>query len=74
MLVIGWRLGQRSMDHHRFDGATDELYLPLWPFSLFMAVLCVVNAVLLFAMFMWPHTAAEHKEQAENTSPGASAA
>lgn len=50
MSVVSWRLAQRSWDHWRFDGATDELYLPLWPFSAVMAVLGAVSAVTLLAM------------------------
>lgn len=46
---IAWRLAQRSYDHWRFHGVTDELYLPLWPFSLMMAVLSLVAAIVLLA-------------------------
>ncbi|MEN8195867.1 MAG: TRAP transporter small permease [Pseudomonadota bacterium] len=47
MALIAWRLAVRSYDHRQFDEATDELYLSLWPFSLFMAVLSVVATVAL---------------------------
>lgn len=50
MAFIGWRLAVRSYDHYRFDEATDELYLSLWPFSLFMAVLSAVAALALAAV------------------------
>lgn len=40
--VIGWRLWVLSNDHLEFDGVTNELYLPLWPFSAAMSVLCVI--------------------------------
>lgn len=44
LLLIAWRLAVLSQDHHEFDGVTDELYLPLWPFSAVMSVLCLIAA------------------------------
>ncbi len=49
MALIAWRLAVRAYDHRQFDEVTDELYLSLWPFSLFMAVLSVAAAVALLA-------------------------
>jgi TRAP-type C4-dicarboxylate transport system permease small subunit len=49
MGFIAWRLGQRSYDHWRFGEVTDELYLPLWPFSGGAAVLSVVAALAFVA-------------------------
>ncbi|MDH3234727.1 MAG: TRAP transporter small permease [Alphaproteobacteria bacterium] len=49
MALIGWRLAVRAYDHFQFDEATDELYLSLWPFSLFAAVLSAVAVVALIA-------------------------
>ncbi len=43
--VIAWRLWVLSKDHLEFDGVTNELYLPLWPFSAAMSVLCVIAAL-----------------------------
>ena len=43
--VLAWRLWALSKDHLEFDGVTNELYLPLWPFSAAMSVLCVIAMV-----------------------------
>jgi len=45
MGFIAWRLGARAYDHFQFGDATDELYLPLWPFSASMAVLSAVATI-----------------------------
>ncbi len=47
LAMIAWRLFVLSQDHHEFDGVTDELYLPLWPFSAAMGVLCVIAAITM---------------------------
>lgn len=39
---VAWRLAVRSHDQSRFFEVTDELYLPLWPFSAGMAALSAV--------------------------------
>ena len=49
MAFIAWRLAARAFDHYRFEGVTDELYLPLWPFSAAMAALSAVAALTLLA-------------------------
>lgn len=49
MMFIAWRLFERYRDHLRFNQVTDELYLPLWPFSLAMAVLCGIAVLPLIA-------------------------
>ncbi len=46
--LLAWRLWVLSEDHFEFDGVTDELYLPLWPFSAAMSVLCIVAAMSMF--------------------------
>ncbi|MEM1049368.1 MAG: TRAP transporter small permease [Pseudomonadota bacterium] len=51
---IAWRLAARSYDHFRFREVTDELWLPMWPFSTAMAVLCAIAAVVALAA-MWGH-------------------
>jgi len=47
LALIAWRLTAASQDHHEFDGVTNELYLPLWPFSAAMSVLCVIAAATM---------------------------
>ncbi|MFK7962404.1 MAG: TRAP transporter small permease [Burkholderiaceae bacterium] len=47
--LIAWRLAIASQDHHEFDGVTNELYLPLWPFSAAMSVLCIIGAITMVA-------------------------
>ncbi|UCE31225.1 MAG: TRAP transporter small permease [Burkholderiales bacterium] len=47
MLFIAWQLAARARDHLRFEQVTDELYLPLWPFSTMMSVLSVVASITL---------------------------
>ena len=47
--LIAWRLAIASQDHHEFDGVTNELYLPLWPFSAAMSVLCGIGAITMLA-------------------------
>lgn len=47
LFLITWRLVVLSQDHHEFDGVTDELFLPLWPFSAVMSVLCLIAAVTM---------------------------
>lgn len=49
MVFIAWRLWDKSMDHLRFGMATDELLLPLWPFSMGMSFLSVIAAIAQFA-------------------------
>ena len=49
ILFVAWRLAWRSYDHSRFYGVTDELYLPLWPFSAAMAVLATIAALAFLA-------------------------
>lgn len=46
---IAYRLYERSYDHQRFREVTDELFLPLWPFSLAMAILCAFATLALLA-------------------------
>lgn len=47
--VITWRLAVLSFSHHEFDAVTDELFLPLWPFS---AVTCALAAVATSTMLV----------------------
>jgi len=47
LALIAWRLAIASQDHREFDGVTNELYLPLWPFSAAMSALCVIAAVTM---------------------------
>lgn len=47
MGFISWRLATRSYDHFRFHDVTDELYIPLWYFSLMMAILSFIAAITL---------------------------
>lgn len=49
MVFVGWRLLELSFSQARFFGVTDELFLPLWPFSAAMAALCVVAALAFVA-------------------------
>ena len=46
---LAWRLWVRSADQARFTEVTEELFLPLWPFSLVMATLSAVAALASFA-------------------------
>ena len=46
---IAWRLYARSVDHRRFQEVTDELFLPLWPFSITMSVLCAIATLVFIA-------------------------
>lgn len=46
---ISWRLAVKSLAHYEFNEATDELYLSMWPFSAFTAVMSAVAAVALLA-------------------------
>jgi len=49
MGFITYRLYARYIDHKRFGEVTDELFLPLWPFSLAMSILCAIATVALLA-------------------------
>ena len=49
MGFIAYRLYVRYADHLRFQEVTDELFLPLWPFSLAMSVLTAVATLALLA-------------------------
>ena len=46
---IAYRLFARFQDHKRFGEVTDELFLPLWPFSLIMSILCAIATLALIA-------------------------
>lgn len=46
---VAYRLYARSVDHQRFREVTDELFLPLWPFSLLMSILCAVATLAMLA-------------------------
>jgi TRAP-type C4-dicarboxylate transport system permease small subunit len=50
MALVAWQLGARAQDHRRFDQVTDELFLPLWPFSAGMALVAAVAAVTLLVV------------------------
>ncbi len=47
MGFVAYRLYVRHIDHRRFGEVTDELFLPLWPFSLAMSILCAVATMAL---------------------------
>jgi TRAP-type C4-dicarboxylate transport system permease small subunit len=49
MGFITYRLYVRYFDHRRFGEVTDELFLPLWPFSLTMSILCGIATLALLA-------------------------
>lgn len=49
VLFIAWRLWEKAMTHLRFEEATDELYMDIWPFSTGMAILCVLAAIAQLA-------------------------
>jgi len=49
LAFIAYRLFVRSHDHQRFREVTDELFLPLWPFSLAMSILCGIAALAMLA-------------------------
>jgi len=55
LALIAWRLAVAAQDHHEFDGVTNELYLPLWPFSTVMSVLCLIAAItmLIAGLHQW---------------------
>lgn len=54
LAFIAWRLGEKASSHFRFEEATDELYMDIWPFSAGMTVLCVLAAIAqLAAAFMY---------------------
>ncbi len=60
---VAWRLWVRSSDQARFSEVTEELFLPLWPFSLVMAVLCAVAALAsLAAALAWASGARRRAE------------
>jgi TRAP-type C4-dicarboxylate transport system permease small subunit len=46
---IAWRLYAISVDQKRFGQVTDELYLPQWPISLIMSILCAIATLSLVA-------------------------
>ncbi|MEZ5739015.1 MAG: TRAP transporter small permease [Burkholderiaceae bacterium] len=50
MGLMAWRLAVRSHDHYRFNEATDELFLPVWPFSMIMALLSVVSMLTFLVL------------------------
>lgn len=50
MGLVAWQLAARSRDHRQFDQVTDELFLPLWPFSAGMAVVAALAAVTLLVV------------------------
>ncbi len=70
MLFMAWRLWARHLDHIEYEDVTDELFIPLAPFSLMMAVLSVVAAVALIANVV-AYSAGERKH-ASDAGPGAS--
>lgn len=49
VLFIAWRLWEKAMTHLRFEEATDELYMDIWPFSAGMSILCLLAAVAQLA-------------------------
>jgi len=49
MVFMAWRIWMKYLDHVEYEDVTDELFMPLWPFSMGMAILAVVAAVALFA-------------------------
>ena len=48
-LFLAWRLAWKSYDHYRFFGVTEELFMPLWPFSAIMAALAAIAALAFLA-------------------------
>jgi len=65
---IAWRLAQRAYDHWRFNEVTDELYLRLWPFSLTMAILSLIAALVLLIVSF--NALSGNSDQAESDTDG----
>lgn len=49
LALVAWRLWVRSIDQAEYGEITDALFLPLWPFSAGMSVLCAVAALAALA-------------------------
>lgn len=49
VFFIAWQLWERAMSHLRFEEATDELYMDIWPFSMGMAILCFLAGIAQLA-------------------------
>lgn len=47
--LIAWRLVIKSMSQFEYEEITDELFLPMWPFSALMAVLCTIATLAALA-------------------------
>jgi len=45
MLFIAWRLWAKGMNDLEFEMVTDELYMDIWPFSVGMAILCLLAGI-----------------------------
>ncbi|MEX2519735.1 MAG: TRAP transporter small permease [Paracoccaceae bacterium] len=45
MVFLSWRLAIRSADQMRFREVTEELWMPLWPFSAAMSALTAIAAL-----------------------------
>lgn len=50
LALVSWRLAIRAEDQHTYEDVSDQLWLPLWPFSAAMAVLCALAALCALAL------------------------
>ncbi|MEZ5657611.1 MAG: TRAP transporter small permease [Burkholderiaceae bacterium] len=54
---MAWRLLMRAFDHLEYGEVTVELYLPMWPFSMTMAGLAALAAVVMLIAGLLPPSA-----------------
>lgn len=45
LALVAWRLAIRAGDQYAYEDVSDQLWLPLWPFSTAMSILCAVATV-----------------------------
>lgn len=48
--LVAWRLAIRAEDQHTYEDVSDQLWLPLWPFSTAMSILCAIATVCALAL------------------------
>lgn len=52
LILVTWRLAVRAGDQFEYEDVSDQLWLPLWPFSTAMAILCSLAALCAVALFV----------------------
>lgn len=50
LALVSWRLVVRAQDAYAYEDVSDQLWIPLWPFSAGMAVLCAIATLCALAL------------------------